>query len=78
NFIIFNAGADTDNPIWWFGGGDDLTTYYPFEEDAIHWHQKAKNICDKHEKTKYPKYKKCCDEYFYLKHRDENRGVGGL
>lgn len=78
NFRIFIAGADTDNPIWWFGGGFDLTPYYPFEEDAIHWHQTAKNICDKHDKTYYPKFKKWCDEYFYLKHRDEYRGVGGL
>ncbi|AEE87373.1 hypothetical protein FTDG_00527 [Francisella tularensis subsp. novicida GA99-3548] len=78
NFRIFIAGADTDNPIWWFGGGFDLTPYYPFEEDAIHWHQTAKNICDKHDRTYYPKFKKWCDEYFYLKHRDECRGVGGL
>ncbi|AJI45337.1 oxygen-dependent coproporphyrinogen oxidase [Francisella tularensis subsp. novicida] len=78
NFRIFIAGADTDTPIWWFGGGFDLTPYYPFEEDAIHWHQTAKNICDKHDKTYYPKFKKWCDEYFYLKHRDECRGVGGL
>ncbi|APC95004.1 oxygen-dependent coproporphyrinogen oxidase [Francisella tularensis] len=78
NFRIFIAGADTDTPIWWFGGGFDLTPYYPFEEDAIHWHQTAKNICDKHDKTYYSKFKKWCDEYFYLKHRDECRGVGGL
>ncbi|MFV9973013.1 MAG: oxygen-dependent coproporphyrinogen oxidase [Francisella endosymbiont of Hyalomma asiaticum] len=78
NFRIFIAGTDSDNPIWWFGGGFDLTPYYPFEEDAIHWHQTAKNVCDKHDKNYYPRFKKWCDEYFYLKHRDECRGVGGL
>lgn len=78
NFRIFVTGADTDNPIWWFGGGFDLTPYYPFEEDAIHWHQTAKNVCDKHDASYYPSFKKWCDEYFYLKHRDECRGVGGL
>ncbi|MDE4963440.1 coproporphyrinogen III oxidase, partial [Francisella tularensis] len=75
NFRIIIAGADTDNPIWLFGGGFDLTQNYPFEEDAIHWHQTAKNISDKHDKTYYPKIKKLCDEYFYLKHRDDYRGV---
>ena len=78
NFRIFVAGADTDNPVWWFGGGFDLTPYYPFKEDAIHWHQTAKDVCDKHDKQYYPKFKKWCDDYFYLKHRDECRGVGGL
>jgi coproporphyrinogen III oxidase len=78
NFRIFVAGADTDKPIWWFGGGFDLTPYYPFKEDVIHWHQTAKDICDKHDKKYYPEFKKWCDEYFYLKHRDECRGVGGL
>ncbi|API86898.1 oxygen-dependent coproporphyrinogen oxidase [Francisella uliginis] len=78
NFRIFVAGADTDSPIWWFGGGFDLTPYYPFEEDAIHWHQTAKDACDKHDKSYYPKFKEWCDDYFYLKHRDECRGVGGL
>ncbi|APC97609.1 oxygen-dependent coproporphyrinogen oxidase [Francisella frigiditurris] len=78
NFRLFVAGADTDKPIWWFGGGFDLTPYYPYEEDIIHWHQTAKNVCDKHNKDLYPEFKKWCDEYFYLKHRDECRGVGGL
>lgn len=78
NFRLFMAGADTDNPIWWFGGGFDLTPYYPFEEDAIHWHQTAKDVCDKHDSSYYPKFKEWCDEYFYLPHRDECRGVGGL
>ena len=78
NFRLFMAGADTDNPVWWFGGGFDLTPYYPFEEDAVHWHQVAKDACDKHNKDYYPKFKKWCDDYFYLKHRDECRGIGGL
>ena len=67
-----------DAPIWWFGGGYDLTPYYPFEEDAIHWHQTAKSACDKVDEALYPKFKDTCDQYFYLKHRDETRGVGGL
>lgn len=78
NFRLFMAGADTDNPIWWFGGGYDLTPYYPYEEDVIHWHQVAKDICDKHDNQYYPKFKKWADNYFYLTHRDECRGVGGL
>lgn len=78
NFRLFVAGADTDKPIWWFGGGFDLTPYYPFKEDVIHWHQTAKDTCDKHNPKYYTEYKQWCDEYFYLKHRDECRGVGGL
>lgn len=62
----------------WFGGGFDLTPYYGFEEDAIHWHRMAKNACDPFGEEIYPKYKKWCDDYFYLKHRQEPRGVGGL
>ncbi|ASG67817.1 oxygen-dependent coproporphyrinogen-III oxidase [Francisella halioticida] len=78
NFRLLIVGADTDNPIWWFGGGFDLTPYYPFEEDAIHWHQTAKDICDKHDKSYYLRFKEWCDDYFYLKHRNECRGIGGL
>ncbi|RUS68947.1 hypothetical protein EGW08_023288 [Elysia chlorotica] len=78
NFRLFVAGADTDNPIWWFGGGFDLTPYYPFKEDVIHWHQTAKDTCDKHNPNYYSEFKQWCDNYFYLKHRDECRGVGGL
>ena len=74
-FIAEKAGED---PIWWFGGGFDLTPYYGFDEDVIHWHQTAKQACDPFGENVYPKYKKWCDEYFYLKHRDEPRGVGGL
>ncbi|MCH9769264.1 MAG: oxygen-dependent coproporphyrinogen oxidase, partial [Gammaproteobacteria bacterium] len=68
-------GAD---PIWWFGGGYDLTPYYGFEEDAKHWHQTAKTACEKFSPDFYPRFKKWADEYFYLKHRNEMRGIGGL
>lgn len=74
-FIAEKEGAD---PVWWFGGGFDLTPYYGFEEDVIHWHQTSKKACDPFGQDVYAKYKKWCDEYFYLKHRDEPRGVGGL
>lgn len=76
NFRFFTAGED--NPVWWFGGGFDLTPYYPFHEDVLHWHQVAKSSCDPFGEDLYPRYKQWCDEYFYLKHRDETRGVGGL
>ena len=62
----------------WFGGGQDLTPYYLFEEDATHFHTVCKTVCDKHNKDFYPKYKKVCDEYFWNLHRNEARGVGGL
>ena len=74
-FIAEKEGAD---PVWWFGGGFDLTPYYGFEEDVVHWHQTSKKACEPFGEDIYPKYKKWCDEYFYLKHRDEPRGVGGL
>lgn len=70
---------ESDNEsIWWFGGGFDLTPYYPFEEDCIHWHKTAKNACDPFGETIYAQYKNWCDQYFYLKHRQEPRGIGGL
>ena len=78
NVRFFIAGAETETPIWWFGGGFDLTPYYGFEEDTIHWHQTAKDACQGFGETAYADYKKWCDEYFYLKHRDEQRGIGGL
>ena len=78
NVRFFVAGAETDNPIWWFGGGFDLTPYYGFDEDAKHWHQTAKKACEPFGKDVYAQYKKWCDDYFYLKHRDEQRGIGGL
>lgn len=73
NYRYFEAG-----PIWWFGGGVDLTPYYPFVQDVIHFHQTLKNTCDAHHPQYYPAFKHWCDEYFYLKHRQEARGVGGL
>ncbi|MDH4054886.1 MAG: oxygen-dependent coproporphyrinogen oxidase [Gammaproteobacteria bacterium] len=76
NFRFFSAG-DKD-PIWWFGGGYDLTPYYPFHDDVIHWHKTAKASCDPFGADLYPRYKKWCDEYFFLQHRNETRGVGGL
>ena len=72
------AEKEGEDPIWWFGGGFDLTPYYGFEEDAIHWHQTAKAACVPFGDDVYPRYKKWCDEYFFLKHRGEPRGVGGL
>lgn len=65
-------------PIWWFGGGFDLTPYYPFQEDCVHWHQTARNACEPFGKEVYPKFKSWCDNYFYIKHRQEARGIGGL
>ena len=78
NVRFFIAEKEGEEPIWWFGGGYDLTPYYGFKEDVIHWHQTAKEACDPFGQSIYQKYKKWCDEYFYLKHRDETRGVGGL
>ena len=74
-FIAEKEGAD---PVWWFGGGFDLTPYYGNHEDVVHWHQTSKAACDPFGDHVYPKYKKWCDDYFHLKHRDEPRGVGGL
>lgn len=65
-------------PLWWFGGGFDLTPYYGFIEDCVHWHQTAKSACDPFGQEVYPKFKKWCDEYFYLKNRNEPRGIGGI
>ena len=76
NFRFFSAGER--KPVWWFGGGFDLTPYYPFQDDIVHWHRNAKAVCDPFGEELYPRYKQWCDEYFYLKHRDETRGVGGL
>ncbi|MDO6718859.1 oxygen-dependent coproporphyrinogen oxidase [Psychrosphaera sp. 1_MG-2023] len=78
NVRFFIAEKEGAEPVWWFGGGYDLTPFYPFEQDIKHWHQTAKDVCDQYGEAVYPKYKKWCDEYFYLKHRDETRGVGGL
>jgi len=79
NVRFFSTRDDADSePVWWFGGGFDLTPYYPFEEDCVHWHQQALSACAPFGSAVYPKYKKWCDEYFFLKHRDETRGVGGI
>lgn len=78
NVRLFIAEKDNEPTIWWFGGGFDLTPYYPYEEDVIHWHQTAKTACEPFGDTVYKDYKKWCDEYFYLKHRNETRGAGGL
>ncbi|NKC12243.1 MAG: oxygen-dependent coproporphyrinogen oxidase [Gammaproteobacteria bacterium] len=72
------AGHASAAPVWWFGGGFDLTPYYPFEEDIRHWHRTAKAACAPYGDEVYPCYKSWCDEYFYLRHRREARGVGGL
>lgn len=78
NVRFFIAEKEGAEPVWWFGGGFDLTPFYPVDEDIKHWHQTAFDICKPYGEDVYPKYKKWCDEYFYLKHRDETRGVGGL
>jgi len=74
-FIAEKAGAE---PVWWFGGGFDLTPYYGFEEDCVHWHRTAQAACEPYGAAVYPRFKKWCDEYFLLKHRNEPRGIGGL
>ncbi|OGI39049.1 MAG: coproporphyrinogen III oxidase [Candidatus Muproteobacteria bacterium RBG_16_62_13] len=66
------------SPVWWFGGGFDLTPCYGFEEDCVHWHRTAREACDPYGREYHPRFKKWCDEYFYLKHRQEPRGIGGL
>ncbi|MGF1566884.1 MAG: oxygen-dependent coproporphyrinogen oxidase [Nodosilinea sp.] len=73
NYRYFEAG-----PVWWFGGGIDLTPYYPFETDVVKFHRTIKEACDRHHPHYYPVFKAWCDEYFYLKHRQETRGVGGI
>ena len=78
NVRFFIAEKDNEEPVWWFGGGFDLTPYYGFKEDAVFWHQTAKQACDAVDESLYAKFKKWCDEYFYIKHRNEARGVGGL
>ena len=78
NFRIFTAITSDNKLIWWFGGGFDLTPYYPFKEDVIHWHKQAKQACDHVGSDIYNRFKKWCDDYFYLKHRQEQRGVGGI
>jgi coproporphyrinogen III oxidase len=78
NVRFFIAEKEGEEPVWWFGGGFDLTPFYPFHEDVVHWHTVANKLCLPFGDNVYPEYKKWCDDYFYLKHRDETRGVGGL
>ncbi|HEY9201993.1 MAG TPA: oxygen-dependent coproporphyrinogen oxidase [Gammaproteobacteria bacterium] len=78
NVRFFIAEKEGEAPVWWFGGGFDLTPYYGNEDDVKHWHRVAKQACDPFGADVYPRYKQWCDEYFYLKHRDEPRGIGGL
>lgn len=78
NVRCIGASVPGKETIWWFGGGFDMTPYYGFEEDCIHWHQMAKNACDPFGPEIYPHYKKWADDYFYLKHRNEQRGIGGI
>ena len=78
NVRFFVAEESGKEPIWWFGGGFDLTPFYGFDEDAVHWHTTAKKACLPFGEKVYSKYKKWCDDYFYLEHRDEQRGIGGL
>ena len=78
NVRFFIAEKEGSDPIWWFGGGFDLTPYYGFEEDAVHWHRTAREACAPFGPEIYPSYKKWCDEYFFLRHRSEPRGIGGI
>ena len=78
NVRLFVAEKPGAEPVWWVGGGFDLTPYYGFEEDAVAWHRVARDACQPFGDDVYPRYKQWCDEYFHLKHRDEQRGVGGL
>lgn len=78
NVRYFEARKADADPAWWFGGGFDLTPYYPFDEDLVYWHTVARDLCAPFGADVYVKYKKWCDEYFFLKHRSETRGVGGL
>lgn len=78
NVRFFIAEKPGEAPVWWFGGGFDLTPFYGFREDVLHWHRTARDLCRPFGNDVYPRYKAWCDDYFYLKHRAEARGVGGL
>ena len=78
NVRFFIARPPDRDPVWWFGGGFDLTPYYGFEEDARHWHARARDACAAHGPDLYPRLKKACDDYFFLPHRGEARGIGGI
>lgn len=78
NVRFFVAQREGAEPLWWFGGGYDLTPYYGFEQDVVHWHRTAQRACTPFGADRYPRYKQWCDDYFFLKHRNEPRGVGGI
>ena len=78
NVRFFAAPGDDGKTAWWFGGGYDLTPCYPFREDAVAWHRAARATCEAFGGDVYPRFKRRCDEYFFIRHRDETRGVGGL
>lgn len=78
NVRFFVATAPGQDPVWWFGGGYDLTPYYGFADDARHWHATARNACAPFGESVYREHKRWCDDYFYLRHRNEQRGIGGL
>ncbi|ELI6433833.1 MULTISPECIES: oxygen-dependent coproporphyrinogen oxidase [Aeromonas] len=78
NVRFFIAEKEGEEPIWWFGGGFDLTPFYPFAEDVQHWHRVSRDLCQPFGEDIYPEFKSWCDRYFFLKHRNETRGVGGL
>ena len=78
NVRFFIAEREGHAPVWWFGGGFDLTPYYPFMDDVVHWHSVAREACLPFGDDVYPRYKRWCDEYFYLPHRKEARGIGGI
>ncbi|WP_163647772.1 oxygen-dependent coproporphyrinogen oxidase [Modicisalibacter sp. 'Wilcox'] len=78
NVRFFIAEKAGEAPVWWFGGGYDLTPFYPVHADVLHWHRVARDACAPFGDDVYARYKRWCDDYFYLKHRDETRGVGGL
>lgn len=79
-FVAYPEATDGEPqaPVWWFGGGFDLTPFYPVDTDCTHWHKTCFELCAPFGEDVYPKFKQWCDDYFYLKHRDEQRGIGGL
>ena len=78
NVRFFEARKPDAEPVWWFGGGFDLTPFYPFDQDCVHWHTVARDLCASFGDDVYARYKKWCDEYFFIRHRNEARGIGGL
>ncbi|HZD51726.1 MAG TPA: coproporphyrinogen III oxidase, partial [Woeseiaceae bacterium] len=78
NLRFFTAAKEDADAAWWFGGGFDLTPYYPVHEDVLHWHRSARSACAGFGEGVYERYKRWCDEYFWLAHRKETRGIGGL